>query len=194
MKIHLWKKKSLSYRMDLKGSEKIMFIVAWCNYWLIFYFLSTLYLMFDYLWACISPSDIYHICAKSNGHTLGFISLWLLCSIWPTDRGFTVPHTLLVFLHLPWLVILSLHSESPLSFLFTLQATAERPSYSKSPQFTPISSTWGFLPLRASHHDGASLEVTSIGSWDLSEISYKTRDDSFQSNFLIYQRPSFSKK
>ena len=91
MKIHLWKKKSLSCRTDLKGSEKIIFIVGWCNYWFIFYFLSTLYLMFDYLWACISLSDIHHICAKSNGHTLGFISLWLLCSIWPTDHGFTVP-------------------------------------------------------------------------------------------------------
>ena len=41
--------------------------------------------------------------------------------------------------------------------------------------FTPIPAVWGFLSRRASHHDGASLEVNSLDSWDLSEMSNKTR-------------------
>lgn len=52
----------------------------------IFSFLSTLYLRFDYLWFCLRLWDINNICAKSNLHSPGFISLDFLA-----DLGLTAP-------------------------------------------------------------------------------------------------------
>lgn len=86
--IHLWKKKSLSHRT--KGVRKGN-VYSRMMQLLLFYFLSTLYLMFDYLWVCLWLSANHHIHAKSNEYHCRLHLAWFFCSIWPVDLGFTVP-------------------------------------------------------------------------------------------------------
>ena len=86
--IHLWKKKSLSHRT--KGVRKGN-VYSRMMQLLLFYFLSTLYLMFDYLWVCLWLSANHHIHAKSNEYHCRLHLAWFFCSIWPIDLGFTVP-------------------------------------------------------------------------------------------------------
>lgn len=143
--------------------------------------------MFGYLWMCLRLSDIDPICAKSNGHSLVFISLHFLASSGPLTLASLSPRSQFSFI---------LHDRS-------ISASTANPPYSVlslcRPRTRPIHARphsslpppRGFLPQRASHHDRGSLEVTGLGSEAPQEISYSndTREDSSQSNCLLYLRP-----
>lgn len=49
--------------------------------------------MFGYLWMCLRLSDIDPICAKSNGHSLVFISLHFLASSGPLTLASLSPRS-----------------------------------------------------------------------------------------------------
>lgn len=191
--IHLWKKKSLSHRT--KGVRKGNAYSRMMQL-LLFYFLSTLYLMFDYLWVCLWLLANHHIHAKSNGYTVGFISLvffflqhlthwpWLLC-----------PHILLSWLSFilsDWSVSSSTvnpcYSACSLCRSRQKSLTTKTSTLHSHPRYVGLSVLEG-LPSRLSLS-------RSEQPWFLRFVRdvKQNQDDSFQINFLIYQRPSFSKK
>ena len=92
--IHLWKKKSLSHRTKRvrKGN-----VYSRMMQLLLFYFLSTLYLMFDYLWVCLAFGH-HHIHAKSNEYHCRLHLAWFFLqhlTHWPWPH---CSHTLLSWL------------------------------------------------------------------------------------------------
>lgn len=159
-------KKSLSYKTDLQelGKNKVIFIVAWCNYISILSFLSTLHFMLENWQVCLWLPGIDHICAKSDRRSTGFTSLEFfascdsltLTSLPALSPSFPASPTPGQARPAQWISLI---------LPFTLQATAQRPCHPHS--HVPPS------------HPRMGLSALEGASWRSFSRSYST--DSWES-------------